>query len=278
MATVPPGLVWLASYPKSGNTWVRVLLSNLTVGGNAPVDINKLPDDDNPMGRRRFTDDTLVDPGLLDRRELERMRPAYHDFIAAQLTTAFFCKTHDRFSNRDGAPSLGSAARAALYLLRDPRDVAVSLSHHFNQSLDAAVAMMGDGEQIFGGGRQIRYLLGDWGCHVTGWIEQRLIPVKAVRYEDLRVDPAACFADILAFLGVTATDEEIRRAVGHSDLAELQRQEAARGFVESLPGQERFFRSGRVGEWREVLAPRHVATIEGRFGGVMERWGYTLSA
>lgn len=278
MATVPPGLVWLASYPKSGNTWMRVLLSNLTAGGDAPVDINKLPEDDIPISRRRFTDDTLVDPGLLDRRELDRMRPAYHDFIAAQLATAFFCKTHDRFTNRDGAPALGTAARAALYLLRDPRDVAVSLTHHFARDLDAVVAMMTDARWAFGGGRQIPYLLGDWAGHATGWTEQRLIPVKAVRYEDLRADPAAGLADILAFLGVTATDGEIRRAVGHSDLAELQRQENAGGFVESQPGQERFFRSGRVGEWREVLDTRHVVAIENRFGPVMERWGYALSA
>jgi aryl sulfotransferase len=278
MATVPPGLVWLASYPKSGNTWMRVLLSNLTAGGDAPVDINKLPEDDIPISRRRFTDDTLVDPGLLDRRELDRMRPAYHDFIAAQLTTAFFCKTHDCFTNRDGAPALGTAARGALYLLRDPRDVAVSLAHHFARDLDVVVAMMTDARWAFGGGRQIPYLLGDWAGHVAGWTEQRLIPVKAVRYEDLRADPAAGLADILTFLGVTATDGEIRRAVGHSDLAELQRQENAGGFVESQPGQERFFRSGRVGEWREVLELCHVAAIENRFGPVMERWGYALSA
>lgn len=277
MATFPPGLVWLASYPKSGNTWMRVLLSNLMLGGETPVDINNLSEDETLLGKQHFTDDTLVDPGLLNWRELERMRRAHCDFVAAQLEKPFFCKTHDRFTGRDSAPTLGAGARAALYPLRDPRDVAISLAHHLAISMDKAIDMLEDDHLTFGGGQQVRHLVGDWGGHVTGWTEQRLIPVKAVRYEDLRADAVGCMTDVLAFLGVAATAAEIRRAVGHSDFAELRRQEAVKGFCECLPGQKRFFRAGRVGEWREVLTAQQVQAIEARFGPAMERWGYALS-
>jgi aryl sulfotransferase len=67
---------------------------------------------------------------------------------------------------------------------------------------------------------------------------------------------------------------EIRRAVVNSSLDELQRQEASKGFRESRPGQKRFFRAGRIGEWREVLTPTQVRTIEERCGDVMAAWGY----
>ncbi|MFY8094288.1 MAG: sulfotransferase domain-containing protein [Niveispirillum sp.] len=274
MAFFPPGLVWLASYPKSGNTWMRVLLANLMATGQEPADINNLPEKDMLVGRWRFGDDMLVDADLLDRQELERMRPIHCDFVAASLTAPFFCKTHDRFHGQAGAPALGTGARGAIYLVRDPRDVAVSLCHHASLSLDDAIACMSDPLFCSGGDLQVSYLLGDWANHVSGWTGQRLVRTKAVRYEDLCRDTAATLRDIVTFLEGEATMAEIHRAVAHSSLDALQRQEAARGFRESRPGQKRFFRSGRVGEWQETLTPFQARSIEQRFAPVMARWGY----
>lgn len=278
MASFPPGLVWLASYPKSGNTWMRVLLSNLTQDRAQPVDINRLSEEETLAGRWRFGDDMLIDSDLLDRHELERLRPIHCDFVAAGLSHPFFCKTHDRFESRAGGPVLGAGGRAALYLVRDPRDVAVSLAHHLSTGLDQAIGLMTDETCQGGGDIMIRYLLGDWAGHVTGWTRQCLIPTKVVRYEDLCHDTAAIVEDVACFLGGTVTEPEIRRAVAHSDLKELQRQEAAHGFRESRPGQVRFFRSGRVGEWREALTPAQLRVIEERFAPVMEKWGYVAVA
>jgi len=275
MAEFPPGLVWLASYPKSGNTWLRVLLANLMAGRDEPADINNLSEEETLLGRWRFGDDTLVDADLLHWRELERMRPMHCDFAAAGLACLSFCKTHDRFLGRAGEPVLGMRARGAIYAVRDPRDVAISLSHHNSVNLEQAIHIMADPmRRSTVDGPLVRYLLGDWDSHVTGWTDQRLVPVKVVRYEDLRQDTAAVLAEIVAFLGARATTAEIGRAVVHSSLDELQRQETAKGFRETRPGQRRFFRTGRVGEWRDVLAPHQVRTIEQRFGPVMARWGY----
>lgn len=274
MAVFPPGLVWLASYPKSGNTWMRVLLSNLKTNSALPADINNLSSDETLIGLWRFGDDMLTDPDLLLWHEVEQMRAIQCDFAATHLKTPVFCKTHDRFTGRSGAPVLGTSARAALYLVRDPRDVAVSLSHHASLPLDDVITLMADETRLSGGGLQVRYLLGDWDGHVAGWTGQDLIPTMVVRYEDMHDDTEATLGDILTFLGATVSAERIRHAVGLSSLTELQRQEAENGFRERQSGQKQFFRSGRVGEWRDVLTTSQIRTIETRFATNMTRLGY----
>lgn len=274
MAFFPPGLVWLASYPKSGNTWMRVLLANLTADKAGPADINNLSEPFTLLGRWRFADDLLVEPDLLDELEVERLRPLQCDVAAERQTTPFFCKTHDRFIGRGGHPLLGTRARGALYLVRDPRDVAVSLHHHASIPLDAAIAGMNDPDLCLRGRVQLASYVGDWGGHVSQWTDQSLIRTKVVRYEDLRAETAGTLGSIVDFLGGRATEAEILRAVGYSSLGELQRQEADKGFRESLPGQDRFFRSGRVGEWRDVLTAAQVRAVEDRFAPVMARFGY----
>jgi hypothetical protein len=276
MAFFPPGLVWLASYPKSGNTWMRVLLANLMGKKDQPADINDLSEPDTLVGRWRFADDMLVDPDLLDWGEVERMRPLQCDFVAGSLTVPFFCKTHSRFRMPSGEPAMGSKARGALYLVRDPRDIAVSLCHHASLSLDSAIESMNDPNFVAGGRVQLHYLQGDWARHVSEWTGQDLVPTKVVRYEDMRRDTPGTLQGIVEFLGGLATTAEIQRAVNYSSLDELQRQEASKGFRESRPKQERFFRSGRVGEWRDVLTSPQVRAIEQSFGRVMMAWGYPL--
>lgn len=277
MTDIPTGLIWLASYPKSGNTWMRILIANLLSGQDRPADINNLSEPETLAGRWRFADDMLVEPDLLGREELEDLRALHCDFAAQDRKQAFFCKTHDRFWRRPGEPTLGSAARGALYIVRDPRDVAVSLSHHASLSVDAAIAQMTDPSAHSAGPLLLPYVVGDWGAHVTGWTQQRLINTKVVRYEAMHGDTAGTLGDILEFLGGRASEADILRAVNHSRLEELQRQEASKGFRESRPGQKRFFRSGKVGAWREVLSVTQVRLLEDHFGEVMVANGYALA-
>jgi len=278
MTVFPPGLVWLASYPKSGNTWVRILLANLRSGADHPADINNLAEPESVVGRWRFADDMLVDADMLERDELERMRPLHCDFAAQDRRQAFFCKTHDRFWRPSGEPTLGTQARRALYIVRDPRDVAISLSHHASLSIDEVIAQMINADAHSNGRVQLPYAVGDWGAHVTGWTEQSLVRTKVVRYESMREDTPGTVREIIDFLGGQASAADIARAVRHSALDELQRQEVRNGFRESRPGQERFFRAGRVGGWREVLTSAQSSVLEDRFAQVMGVHGYAIGA
>lgn len=251
---------------------MRILFANLLSGSDQPRNINNLFEEELLISRWRFCDELLVEPETLYPEELANLRAIQGAFVARHLATPFICKTHDKYH-----PDVtGLQASRSLYLVRDPRDVAISLAHHLGISIDEAIGQMLDPTCHSNGPMQLRYALGDWASHVSGWTEQTDIPVEVVRYENLRRDTHAELAKVIGLLGGTASSAEVDRTIGHSSLRELQRQEATFGFRESLPHQERFFREGQIEEWRQVLNADQVARIEIAFAPVMRQWGYSI--
>lgn len=277
MATLPDGTIWLASYPKSGNTWMRLLLANLFYGGAVPVDINDIPGEEGIVTNRGFFEEqTAVDSTLLSLSEIERLRPAVHDGQIAERNKAVIVKVHDAYLRlADGTPLLGRTARAALYVVRDPRDVAVSYSFHMNLSLEASVRQMNDPNNTFRRPPlQIDHRLTDWSNHVAGWLDQRDVPVHLIRYEDLLADTAACFVRVLDFLSAQWSDAELARAVRHASFAQLQQLETQNGFRDRTARHAPFFRNGKTGDGLRHLSEALVRQIEQTNGAVMERLGY----
>ena len=283
--TTSGGIIWLASFPKSGNTWFRILLANLAAGENGPADINDLDERGGiASGRHAFEAATLLDSGLISPDDIDRLRPGVYAQMAAEADEARWIKVHDAFTlNADGEPVLGRGlARAAVYLVRDPRDVAISLAFHNSTTLDAAIELMNMPESALCRGRkgqpqQLRQRLNGWSGHVASWLDQTDTPVCLLRYEDMRADPVAAFTRALAFAQRPATDEDIERAVRHADFGELQRQESEKGFGERMSRTAPFFRSGEAGAWRRELTPDQVARIEAAHAPTMERLGYARS-
>jgi aryl sulfotransferase len=282
MRPFPKGMVWIASYPKSGNTWLRILLSNLAAGSDVPEDINKLTLDEDLAGSRElFERQTLVDSFLLRPTEIESLRAAALDAYAASRDRATFLKAHDAWTRLpDGSAALGTAARAALYIVRDPRDVAVSLAFHQGMHIDRAIEYMNKTENFSGPtASQVRQRTNGWSGHVRSWLDESGLSVFLIRYEDLHAGTADVFCKVLHFLGVSFENEavereEAARAVLHSDFCALQRQEREKGFAERLPGQASFFREGRPGVWRDHLTVAQVRKIETAHADVMARLAY----
>jgi aryl sulfotransferase len=162
--------------------------------------------------------------------------------------------------------------------------VAPSLAHHNNGSIDDAITFMNDEDAGFCAKAnrqhaQLRQRLPSWSGYMKSWLDQTEIPMHLVRYEDMQADTVATFRGALDFAGRPASDEDIRRAVGFADIAELQRQEQQKGFREApqqRPGG-RFFRRGKAGGWRDELSTDQVARIETAHEAMMRQLGYELS-
>ena len=245
--------VWLASYPKSGNTWLRMLIANLSATDEQPADINDLPERGGiASARGPFDYLTLIDFGLLTHDEVDVLRPRVYEELAsgaqddeydqpADDLPVRFVKAHDAYTlTPSGEPLLagGRGADAAIVIVRDPRDVAPSLANHSGMDIDAAIAFMGDQEAGFcvktnRQHNQLRQKLPGWSGHVASWLDQRDIPVHLVRYEDLQADPAGALRRVLDFSGRPASGEQIRRAVAFADFAQLRQQEQSKGFREA---------------------------------------------
>ena len=265
------GIYWLASYPKSGNTWLRLLLRSYAAGG-AAVDINAAAPEGWSINARAVFDESvgvtasdLTDaevlawwPSVLRQWALERRDPAY-------------LKTHMMAWPFD-------LALGAVYLVRDPRDVAVSLARHADRSIDAAIAMMWTRDKIMDGSRdqlpsRLPQLWGSWSQNVESWLGPLPFPVHVQSYEALRADPASALTELLPVLGFRVDRPAIDAAVAATALETLQAQEALTGFVEA-EGPQRFFGEGRVGGWRDHLTPAQRARIEADHAPAMARLGY----
>jgi aryl sulfotransferase len=291
--------IWLASYPKSGNTWFRMLVANLSAKDGKPVDINALPEHGGIASSRVWFDDlTLIDSGLLTHDEIDCLRPRVYEVLARgenddendalpAAPPVRFVKVHDAYTlTPKGEPLLAGqrGADAAIVIVRDPRDLATSVANHNGSSIDAAISFINDADagyciNINRQHSQHRQKLPGWSAHVGSWLDQTDIPVHLIRYEDMRADASGTFRRALAFAGRSTTDEDIERAVAFADFAELRRQELEKGFGERpqphLEGL--FFRRGEAGVWREELTVAQVARIEAAHAPMMRRLGYELA-
>lgn len=275
-------IVWLASFPKSGNTWTRVLLTNYQRNAEHPADINDLESTPIASARYAFDEATGLESSDMTTAEIERLRPAVYERISAQAQETEFMKVHDAWTRGpDGAPLFPPAAtQGVIYLLRNPLDVAVSFSHHSGAEIDRIIAGMNDDGQALALSRrglddQLQQKTLGWSGHVRSWVEESGLPVHVVRYEDMLADTDAAFAGMLRFAGIEPDAERVARAVRHSSFEELQHQERASGFRErAKKSTAEFFRKGEAGGWRHVLTPEQTQRVVDAHGDVMQRFGY----
>jgi aryl sulfotransferase len=273
--------VWLASYPKSGNTWVRAMLAALTAEADDPdLDINGLGGGPIASSRPHIEQWLGFASSDLTFEEIEALRPACDAAFDRSLDEVRFRKIHDALWTRAGSPIVPpERTRGAIYVVRDPRDVAVSFAHHSDKTNEWSVEALGDpARAMVETGHdldpQVPQLLGTWSDHVSGWTGHDLFPVLTVRYEDMAADPLAELARLASFAGLEPNAERLAAAVGAASFETLRAKEARDGFFER-PGLDRpFFRSGRVGGWRDELAPELAARLERQHGDVMRRLGY----
>ncbi len=274
-------LVWLASYPKSGNTWVRLFLAAYSHPERDELDINTI-DVSLHAGNRDLFDRVIgLEASELTPTEIERYRPDVYRQLAVEAEEPLFIKVHDRWRrNADGASIFPPETTAAtVYIVRDPRGVAPSYANHYNLSIDAAIEQMAtvDNAIAVPANRlrsQLHQPMGSWSQHVTSWLDQTELPVHLVRYEDLHADPEAAFDRILQAAGLPVDAERLAVALAQSRFDRLQAQEEAAGFKERLIGASRFFRRGQADSWQEELTPAQIRRIETDHGVVMARLGY----
>ena len=279
--------VWLASYLKSGNTWTRLLLANFLADSEQPVPINDIDTvlpGFGPHDRRWFDDVTGLSSSECTDDEVESLRPAALRAVAADAAgERQFCKVHDALHETAAGEPLFPAdvTAGAIYLVRNPLDVAVSWAFHVGRAnspgLAEIVARMNDPRSTVAGGcsRQLRQRLLDWSGHVESW---RAAPfsVLLVRYEDLLADAAGQLARMVRFAGLdgAADRHRLRRAAEATAFPRLQEQETRHGFRESDPRCRRFFRAGRSGDWRRHLNAAQARQITLHHGPAMLACGY----
>jgi hypothetical protein len=240
---VSPRDVFLASYPRSGSTWLRFMLASLL---EHEADFDNIPRIIPPIGRQSEALAHLPDGGRL-------------------------IKTHER---RDFPH--GRRCRRAVYLLRDGRDVAVSYFYWVQRAGTFSGSFL-DFLHLFLTGPLDGY--GPWQVHVRSWLDSPLIASQRllmVRYEDLLQAPDQTLGHITEFLGIPVGAAQIREAVEAQGFQQMRKREHESEKLKAVAARTGIpvVRSGRSGDWKDHFGEDERALFSLHAGPVLEQFGY----
>jgi len=273
-------ILWLASYPKSGNTWLRAFLANYLLNTPTPQNINSLSEFAFGDMRADYYEQISGKPQAeLSWPEINGLRPRVHRHLADAHPGTVLVKTHNVLSAIDDIPTITpDVTFGAIYVVRNPLDVAVSFSHHYGLTLDqGARAICYKPLEIQPKAGHILQVVSDWSSNIRTWLNAPGLYLKILKYEEMKKSPSKAFSSVLEFLKIPKEKERLKRAIRHSSFKVLAGQERQTGFIERSQNAERFFRKGAVGTWRQELAPEQVDLIVDCHKDMMREMGY-LSA
>ena len=274
-------IVWLASYPKSGNTWFRAFITALFGENEETPDINALYPTTIASSRQLFDEVTGISSADLRQDEIDMLRPRVYRDEALRSDKIIYHKTHDAFLKLPGGVDNipADVTLCAVYFIRNPMDVAVSFANHMAKSIDRAIEVMNDPDFAFCSREdriynQLRQRLLTWSGHVRSWTEQQDVPVVVLRYEDMLSNPLVTFKKAIDFMGLSCSIEEVEAALEQCTFEKLKEQEHEKGFHEKALRSPVFFRKGRAGNWKEELTQAQVNLITSHHGEIMRKFGY----
>ncbi len=272
---MPSKILWLASYPKSGNTWMRVFLSAYRNHGYAEI---------NKTGPFSYDDMSKYTYQVVSPKPYTEMKPqemaAVRGAYLVHMTNLgqgdrLFLKTHSCIGHLADFPAIPEIlTEGAIYLMRDPRDVCVSYAHHCQMSIDETIEFMTkEGATI---NHDTRYhALGTWSQHVISWVDPEVgFPRHFVRYEDMKKHTLKTFKNTVEFLGWEYDEDIMKKTLEAVKFSNLRKQEDKDGFREQSYSGAKFFRKGEVGSWKEELTNEQAQRIVDAFGDTMEKLGY----
>ena len=270
-------IVWLASYPKSGNTWLRIFLANYLANCSEPLSINQ-------VHRFGMGDSILKTYNLVAGRQIDhtdanlslKLRDGVLRGIVANNADVNFVKTHNTRAPVFGHEMIPDKyTRSAIYIVRNPLDMLLSYARHFAMSPEDAVESINSSENANAPDHTtVWQYLGSWSDHVKSWTQGTPYPVLTLRYEDMLDTPQDTFGQALDFIGLKPEPERLDKAIRFSSFDELTKQEAQSGFTEKSPFSEKFFAKGQSGQWKDDLPQALVDRVRRTHKRMMKKHGY----
>ena len=279
--SIRPGIIWLASYPKSGNTWTRAFLHNLLYimrgEDKEMVDINAMSEFSTwELQAAKYAEAAGKKPEELTHDDVAALRAKVQEMIADEVDGLSFVKTHNALVMDRGYPIINFAVTSgAIYIVRNPLDVAISFAHHMGKSIDDAIEFMEtEGLETELNKKSVHEVYGSWSQHVASWTAKPHRAIYVMRYEDMLSDTEKTFGGLARHILLNPTKEQLRKAIENSSFRKLKEQEEKSSFREKPKAAKNFFRSGKAGEWRERLTDRQIRRIVSAHREQMERFGY----
>ncbi len=224
-------IIWLASYPKSGNTWLRIFLENIRSESDRPVNINDLSLTKIASSRTLFDRFSGLSSSDLTEEEIDRFRPHVYQLLSKEANSDTLLKVHDAWRLNSDQEELfpGNITKAVVYIIRHPLDVLVSNAYHNSTDFQKSAQRMNTNHILCNKAdclyNQLKQELFSWSNHVVSWVDRSELPVITIRYEDLIKSPVETFSKVLRFIDWKYSKEEIYKSIEFSEIEVLKKQE-----------------------------------------------------
>ena len=275
-------IIWIASYPKSGNTFLRFLISSLIYSddGNFDFDIIKNIRQFDIYKYFSFVENL----NYADSKNLDKLDIISKYWLEAQkkffnVEKKFIFKTHSAnlkvngYNYTDENRTLG-----VIYIVRDPRDIVISYSHHTGTSIDHNINKLFDNKvTLLNSNNRIKVILSRWDTHIKSW---SLLNVKKyiIKYEDLINNTEKHFLELIDFIGkdlkiqFKLNSKKFKNIITNTSFKKLQENENIIGFDEVYKGK--FFRKGLSKQWENILSEDQNIKIKKEFYITLKKFNY----
>jgi len=196
-------------------------------------------------------------------------------WMQRQQPNPTYVKTHCVNAVVDGIPIIPiHLTNKALYIARDPRDIAVSFADHLGDDIDTVIEKMNNPQYAISKESTLIQPLMTWSMHVASWTRDTELDRVNITYEDILRQPKLAFKSILEFFEIPFDEQRFNSALKQTNFKRLSRQEDKKGYMGVSKHQEKFFRQGKIGKWKDVLTKKQRDKIEKDHGEMMEIMGY----
>ena len=272
-------IVWLASYPKSGNTWVRAFLSAYLHTSNGQFKLSLL----DKIGE--FPDDNILKKFMNSKDfhnlgEISKNWIKVQEFINLKKELTFF-KTHSALCHINGNFFTNSANTLVfIYIVRDPRNVILSMSNHFGTSQEENFKTIINERHIIYPKVNKKIVpstfVGTWSTHYLSWKNFQSVNKIVIKYEDLIKSTKNTFKKIINFLSeyteIKYDDDKLINSINTTQFDYLKKQEDTYGF--NMGQKNKFFHLGKQNDWKNLLDLKIGSKINSQFKSEMSELGY----
>ena len=281
--------MWLASYPKSGNTWLRALLTTYFYSNEGNFDFSLLPKIGQFPQKNFFKSYKKDFTNIPDTAEF--WIKAQEEINSDKKFRLF--KTHNAYLNvNDFRFTNSKNTSGCIYIIRDPRNIVTSLKNHYEHTYDEALEFMTNDKGLLYEKIDERYVnfqfLSSWSNHYNSWLSTNEFPVKVIKYEDLEINPMKVMEEVVIFinkvgsLNKTFDEKKALKCIETSSFEKLKKLENDFGFKEAPIGQKTkkkitFFNLGNKNKWEIILSKEFSLKINQVFKNDLERWSYKLN-
>lgn len=276
-------IIWIASYPKSGNTWLRLLLSDYLYGDyNKKFDIQIIKKISQFPEGKHFVN--IIEKNQIELSKFKDINftakywlKAQDELISKNKKKFLFLKTHAAFGNLNNYNFTDRSRTAAVfYVVRHPFDVLPSISNHYNESLDESFKYFFSSEMLYMriDSEEIKYvggMVGSWQQNFQSWLSVKdYLNVKIIKYENLQKDTYKTFLECLNFIkqfyDIEINEEKIKKTIERTNFSNLQKIDAEGKFSEAKKTKDgkkiKFFNVGKSGYGKKMLTEKMVEEIE----------------